>query len=108
MRNVSYKSCTENQNTHFMFNNLFSENCAIYEISEKYGRARQATDDNIMLHRQHQFEHWITRARIPLQNTTSGIYIADKGNIYRWLTGAMVHPSQGLRNCADGCMTLGW
>jgi len=25
MRNVSDKSCTENQNTHFMFNNFFSK-----------------------------------------------------------------------------------
>jgi len=32
MKNVSDKSCTENQNTHFMFNNfLFSENRAVYE-----------------------------------------------------------------------------
>jgi hypothetical protein len=33
MRNVSYKSCTENQNTHFIFSNFFSlENRAVYEI----------------------------------------------------------------------------
>jgi hypothetical protein len=34
MRNVSDKSCRENQNTHFMFSNLlfFSENHVIYEI----------------------------------------------------------------------------
>jgi len=34
MRNVSDKSCTENQNTHFVFSNFFSssENCAVYEI----------------------------------------------------------------------------
>jgi hypothetical protein len=32
MKNVSYKSCRENQNTHFIFNNLLSENYAIYEI----------------------------------------------------------------------------
>jgi len=31
MRNVSDKSCTENQ-THFMFNKLFSENLSFYEI----------------------------------------------------------------------------
>jgi hypothetical protein len=34
MRNVSDKSYRENQNTHFMFSNLF-ENCAIYEIMWK-------------------------------------------------------------------------
>jgi len=32
MRNVSHKSCTENQNTHFVFSNLFPENRAVYEI----------------------------------------------------------------------------
>jgi hypothetical protein len=32
MRNVSDKSFRENQNTHFMNNNLFSENHAVYEI----------------------------------------------------------------------------
>jgi len=35
MRNVSDKSCRENQNTHFMFNNLFSENSAVNEIMWK-------------------------------------------------------------------------
>jgi len=32
MKNVSDKSCKENQNTHFMFNN-FLKNCAVYEIT---------------------------------------------------------------------------
>ena len=33
MRNVSDKSCTENQKTHFMFNNFsFFENHVIYEV----------------------------------------------------------------------------
>ena len=32
MRNVSDKSCTENQNTHFVFSNFFVENRAVYEI----------------------------------------------------------------------------
>ena len=35
MRNVLDKSCRENQNTHFMFNNFFSENRAVYEIMSK-------------------------------------------------------------------------
>jgi hypothetical protein len=35
MRNVSDKSCRENQNRHFMFNNIFFENRAIYEIMWK-------------------------------------------------------------------------
>jgi len=31
IRNVSDKICRENQNTHFMFNNDFFENRAVYE-----------------------------------------------------------------------------
>jgi len=33
MRNISDKSCRESQNTHFMFNNFFSENRTFYEIT---------------------------------------------------------------------------
>ena len=35
MGNVSGKSCRENQNTHFIFNSIFLENCAVYEIMWK-------------------------------------------------------------------------
>ena len=35
MRTVSDKSCKENQNTHFMFNNFFSKNHVICEIMWK-------------------------------------------------------------------------
>ena len=60
MRNVSDKSCRENQNTHFMFSNFFSQNCTVYEILWKnMVTARQATDDNIIWHM--QFACWITR-----------------------------------------------
>ena len=36
MRNIANKSCRENQNTHFMFSNLFFwKNRAFYEIMSK-------------------------------------------------------------------------
>jgi hypothetical protein len=35
MRNVSDRSCRENQNTTFMFNNVFPENRAAYEVMWK-------------------------------------------------------------------------
>jgi len=35
MRNVSDKSCRENQNTHFVCRNFFFENRAVYEIMWK-------------------------------------------------------------------------
>jgi hypothetical protein len=51
MRNVSDKSCRENQNTHFIFNTPPPapppENRAVYNV-EKYGAARDKTDDSIM------------------------------------------------------------
>ena len=34
-RNVTDKSCRENQNTYFMFSNFFFENCAIYRVMWK-------------------------------------------------------------------------
>jgi len=32
MRTVSDKSCRENRNTHFIFNNYFGKSCAVYEL----------------------------------------------------------------------------
>jgi len=49
MRNVSDKSCRENQNTHLVFSNFFRKSCLLCENVEKYCRAGQATDD-IMAH----------------------------------------------------------
>jgi hypothetical protein len=50
MRNFSYKSCRENQNTHFGCSNFFFfffENRAVYEIMwGKYCRAGQATNSS--------------------------------------------------------------
>jgi hypothetical protein len=61
MRNVSDKSCRENQNTHFMFNNLFPRKpCRLWDNVEKYGRVRQATDDNII--RRMRCACWINNA----------------------------------------------
>jgi hypothetical protein len=49
MRTSSHVTFTENQNSHFMFNNIFPENLAVYEIMWKiYGRAGHATVDHII------------------------------------------------------------
>ena len=45
-RNISNKSCTENQNAYFIFNNVFPKPCRLLDNVEKYGRARQAKDDS--------------------------------------------------------------
>ena len=48
MRNCSDKSCRQNQNAHFVFSNLFSENRAVCVIMwERYCRAGQAADGNM-------------------------------------------------------------
>jgi hypothetical protein len=35
MRNVLDKICRETRNTHFIFSNLFPENCTVFEIMSK-------------------------------------------------------------------------
>ena len=60
IRNISHKSCRENQNTHFMHSNFFFwKSCHVWDNVEKYGSAREATIDNVIwcLH----FACWITR-----------------------------------------------
>jgi hypothetical protein len=47
-RNVSNKSCRQNQNTHFMFNIFFRKSCRLWDTVKKYGRARHVTDNNII------------------------------------------------------------
>jgi hypothetical protein len=43
LRNVSDKSCRENENTHFMFNNFWGGNpCHLWDNADKYFRAREA------------------------------------------------------------------
>jgi hypothetical protein len=44
MRNVLDKSCRENQNTHFIFNNFFPKILPFMSNVEKFGGARRATN----------------------------------------------------------------
>ena len=41
---------------------LFSENCTVYDNMQKYGRGKQATEDNIIWRM--RFECRVTKARI--------------------------------------------
>ena len=60
LRNVSDKTCRENQNT-FYFQWLFPKYCAVCEINvKKYCRAGQATEDDII--RRMRFVYGITKA----------------------------------------------
>ena len=47
MRNVSDKSCRENQNILFIFNKIFLKSCRLWDNVEKYCTAWQTTDDNM-------------------------------------------------------------
>jgi len=47
-RNISDKSCRENQNTHFMFSNFFPKIVLFMKLLKKYCTAGQTTDDNII------------------------------------------------------------
>ena len=62
MKNLSDKSCRENQNTHFMFKEFFRESCCLRDHVEKYCTAGQATDDNITWSM--RISCWITKVRI--------------------------------------------
>jgi hypothetical protein len=48
IRNSSDKSRRGNQNTHFAFNKFFRNPCCLWENVEKYDRASQATDENVI------------------------------------------------------------
>jgi hypothetical protein len=48
MRNVSDESRRKSQNTHFVFNQIFRKSSLLGDNEEKYGGAREATDDNII------------------------------------------------------------
>jgi hypothetical protein len=61
MLNISDRSCRENENTHFMFSTFFRKLCLLWNNVEKYGRAWQATDGNIIWRM--RFAYWITKAR---------------------------------------------
>jgi len=60
MRNILDKSCRENQNILFYSITLFCTNWTICMMMWKYGRARQATDDNII--QRMPFACWVNKA----------------------------------------------
>jgi len=46
-RNITDKSCRENQNTHFILNNYFQKSCRLWDNVKKYGGAGEAIDDKM-------------------------------------------------------------
>ena len=59
MKTVSNKTCTENQNTHFMPTDFFRKSCRLRDV-EKCGEARGATNDVTI--RRIRVACWISKA----------------------------------------------
>jgi len=71
MRNVSVKSCTENQNTHFVFKNPHPpsrKSCRLWDNVGKSFRAGQATDEN-RAHANYMLDNWGYRYTLRICNT---------------------------------------
>jgi hypothetical protein len=78
MRNVSDKSCRENQNTHFMFRIIFVENRAAYEIMWKNIVEPDRPQVAVLRMR---IAYWITKAT----NTNSEYAILTAFPLQQWL-----------------------
>jgi hypothetical protein len=80
MRNVSGKSCTENQNTHFIFNNIFPpKSCRLWYHVEKYCTVRKATYVNII--QRIRIACWIPKAT----NAKTEYVIRTPFPLHQWL-----------------------
>jgi hypothetical protein len=75
VRNFSDTRCRENQNTHFMFSNFFQKLHHVWDNVEKYGTAREVTDDNIIWHI--HFACWMTMASIQIHTHTHTLRICN-------------------------------
>ena len=62
-----------------MLNNFFPESCRLRDNVEKYCRAEQATDDNII--RRMRIACWMRRAT----NTPSGCVVLIAFSLHQWL-----------------------
>ena len=82
MRNVSDKSCRENKNTHFIFNNFFLfENRAVIEIIWK--NAVHAVSPQVTIWRM-RIAYWILEATDAYSEYTIGLCIAFP--LQQWFT----------------------
>jgi hypothetical protein len=68
MRNVSHKSCRENQNTHFVFGNFFPNSYRLWDNVEKCCRDEQAIDDN-MAHARCMLDNQSNKHTLRIRNT---------------------------------------
>ena len=81
MRNVWEESCRENKNTHFVFFFVCVwKLCCLWDNVEKYGKARQATDDNLIqcMH----FACWLAKATYTLKMCNN--YCSSTATVVLW------------------------
>jgi hypothetical protein len=70
MRNISDKRFRENKNTQITFNKFVKKSCLLRNNVEKYGRARKATNENIiMAHIPCMLDNKCYRSTLTLCNT---------------------------------------
>ena len=79
MRNVSDETCRENKNSHFVLNNAFRKLFSLRDNTEKCGRTRHATDDNII--RRMRIACWVPKTT----NTHSEYLILIAFPLQQWL-----------------------
>ena len=79
MKNISDKSCKENQITHFIFSNFSWKSYRLWDNVEKYSRTRQVTGVNVT--RRMRFKCWITTAT----DTHSEYVIVKILPLHQWL-----------------------
>ena len=86
MRNVSDKSCTQNQNTHFMFNNNFPKVVPFMRYVEKYCRSGQATGNMMTAHCMLDTKDYknALRIRTLLFHGNNGLANAPQGYVYTY------------------------
>ena len=75
IKNISDIICRDNQNTHFTFKNFFfpRKSCLLLDNVEKCGRARQATDYNII--RLMRIAFWISKVTDTHSESVKGLHI---------------------------------
>jgi hypothetical protein len=74
------KSCTENQSTHFIFNNFFQKIVSFMRQFGKYGTARQGTYCSIT--RRMHFAFWTTKTKKVHMQNISHLLLSHSDNGY--------------------------
>ena len=95
MRNVSSKSCRENQNTQFMFTDFFfPENCDIYEIMSKNMVEPGRTQKTWHLH----MACWISKPTCEQAHSCARAYTHTHTHTQKYVILIACHSNSGFVN----------